>query len=48
VAIGKLINDFVGEGEAVPGGDGEGLDEDIGVAVEVRSGILGLSCKCKT
>ncbi|KAF6257784.1 RNA helicase, activating signal cointegrator 1 [Scenedesmus sp. NREL 46B-D3] len=34
VAIGKLINDFVGEGEAVPGGDGEGLDEDIGVAVE--------------
>jgi hypothetical protein len=37
VAIGKLINDFVGEGEAVPGGDGEGLDEDIGVAVEVSS-----------
>lgn len=34
VAIGKLISDFVGEGEAVPGGDGEGLDEDIGVAVE--------------
>lgn len=38
VAIGKLINDFVGEGEAVaPGADGEGIDEDIGVAVEVRS-----------
>jgi pre-mRNA-splicing helicase BRR2 len=37
VAIGKLINDFVGEGEAMAGGDGEGLDEDIGVAVEVSS-----------
>lgn len=35
IAIGKLITDFVGEGEQMPGGDAAGLDEDIGVAVEV-------------
>jgi hypothetical protein len=44
VAIGKLINDFLGEGEAVPGGDGEGLDEDIGVAVEVRLAYMASVC----
>jgi hypothetical protein len=44
VALGKLISDYVGEGEAVAAGDeGEGLDEDIGVAVEVRV----LRCVCE-
>jgi hypothetical protein len=43
VALGKLITDYVGEGEAVVPNEDEGLDDDIGVAVEVsgwRSVIL--------
>ena len=36
MAIGKLIGDYVGEGEAVAAGDT--LDQEIGVAVEVRGG----------
>jgi hypothetical protein len=36
VAIGKLIGDYVGEGEAVAAGDT--LDQEIGVAVEVLKG----------
>eukprot|EP00775_Hariotina_reticulata_P007182 gene7182-7396_t len=46
VAIGKLISDYVGEGEALPAGDGQQLDEDIGVAVEATGGwwaVPGLS-----
>ncbi|KAF8063039.1 BRR2A [Scenedesmus sp. PABB004] len=37
VAIGKLITDFVAEGDAAAAaaaGDGDGIDEEIGVAVE--------------
>lgn len=34
VALGKLITDYVGEGEAVAPNDEDRLDEDIGVAVE--------------
>jgi len=37
VALGKLITDYVGEGEAVVPNE-DGIDEDIGVAVEVRAG----------
>lgn len=39
VALGKLITDYVGEGEAVVPNDEEGIDDDIGVAVEVRAGV---------
>lgn len=35
VALGKLITDYVGEGEAVAPTDEDRMDEDIGVAVEV-------------
>lgn len=42
MALGKLITDYVGEGEAVVPNDEDRLDEDIGVAVEVR-GVLGFS-----
>lgn len=35
MALGKLITDYVGEGEAVAPNDEDRLDEDIGVAVEV-------------
>eukprot|EP00879_Flechtneria_rotunda_P008744 GHRR01009158.1.p1 GENE.GHRR01009158.1~~GHRR01009158.1.p1 ORF type:complete len:300 (+),score=98.06 GHRR01009158.1:181-1080(+) len=34
VVLGKLITDFVGEGEQITPNEGGGLDEDIGVAVE--------------
>lgn len=39
VALGKLITDYVGEGEAVVPNEDEGLDDDIGVAVEVSEWV---------
>lgn len=39
VSLGKLITDYVGEGEQMAGADAAGLDEDIGVAVEVSAAL---------
>lgn len=45
VVLGKLITDYVGEGEAVVGpNDEDAIDEDIGVAVEVRGGGGCIMC----
>lgn len=40
VALGKLITDYVGEGETIVPNDEEGIDDDIGVAVEVGGRCL--------
>jgi pre-mRNA-splicing helicase BRR2 len=42
VALGKLITDYVGEGEAVALTDEDRMDEDVGVAVEVSTAVCGL------